>query len=667
MARSWHASASDSRSSGSTVPQQGDRLLAPADREVHPLAGVGADPTGPGERVGPGPGIHRPLAGQGRVEPAQPLLPVPAHPPRPAHPADEALRGLGVLLVDEPRERGAEVVALAGDLGQPGDLVLATERRRAALGEREVVRGMTVSGVVRRLGRGQALPPEQRERLEEVEPGLAVDLVGDHQGLVDEVGQQVGDVLGLDLVAGAHGLGRLQRATAGEDGEQLEHPPLVVEQQVVAPLHHGAEGLLPGQRRAGAAGQEPEAIVEAVRELLHGDHAHAGGRQLDRQREPVEARADVLDDGAGIERALGRASGAGAVGEELDRIVDGERGHGPDRLPAEPEGLAARRQDAQLRAVHEQLLDHPGRLADDVLAVVHDHDRSAGRPGARPVARGPPVPRLGRAPASRSPMPTATASGTAAGSCTGASSTRNASCSSSLRASSWARRVFPAPPGPTIVTSRWARDEATERREVVLPPDEAAQARGDVGPAGEARPLGLRAAAAGSGPGRGWRPRGPAAPDPGPGRAPRRAPCGRAGRRGAPRPADPLGRGRASGSRGAAPAAAPRRPAARARPPARRRARSAGRRRSDPRGHVHRSSSSRVASRRRMPSSSDPSSGGPRHRAKCTAEGVDGRVDLGLGEGSRARAPPPPRTGGRRCPRRRRRGGIHPRRSRACR
>ena len=288
------------------VPQQGDRLLAPADREVHPLAGVGADPTGPGEHVGPGPGIHRPLAGQGRVEPAQPLLPVPAHPPRPAHPSDEALRGLRVLLVDEPRERGAEVVALAGDLGQPGDLVFATERRRAALREGEVVSGMTVSGVVRRLRRGQALPPEQRERLEEVEPGLAVDVVGDHQGLVDEVGQQVGDVLGLDLVPGAHGLGRLQRTAPGEDGEQLEHVPLVVEQQVVAPLHDGPEGLLPRQRRTSPAGQEPEPIVEPVRELLHGDHAHPGGRQLDRQREAVEARADVFDDGGGIEQSRRR-------------------------------------------------------------------------------------------------------------------------------------------------------------------------------------------------------------------------------------------------------------------------------------------------------------------------------------------------------------------------
>ena len=194
---------------------------------------------------------------------------------------------------------GAEVVGLAGDLGQPGDLVFATERRRAALREGEVVSGMTVSGVVRRLRRGQALPPEQRERLEEVEAGLAVGLVGDHQGLVDEMSQQVGDILGLDLVPGAHGLGRLQRTTPGEDGEQLEHALLVVEQQVVAPLHHGPEGLLPRQRRTGPAGQEPEPIVEAVGELLHGDHAHPGGRQLDRQREPVEARADVLDDGAG--------------------------------------------------------------------------------------------------------------------------------------------------------------------------------------------------------------------------------------------------------------------------------------------------------------------------------------------------------------------------------
>ena len=57
------------------------------------------------------------------------------------------------------------------------------------------------------------------------------------------------------------------------DGQAVEDSPLVVEQQVVAPVDDGSQGLLAGTGRAGAAVQYPEPIVETDRELGQGHRA----------------------------------------------------------------------------------------------------------------------------------------------------------------------------------------------------------------------------------------------------------------------------------------------------------------------------------------------------------------------------------------------------------
>ena len=144
-----------------------------------------------------------------------------------------------------------------------------------------------------------------------------------------------------------------------------------------------------------------------------------------------------------------------------------------------------------------------------------------------------------RGPASRSPMPTATASGTAAGSPTGASSTRNASCSSWPRASSCARRVFPAPPGPTIVTSRWAATRRPRAARSSSRPMKRLRPTVMLVRRPGARPRGLGRQEQARDPGGGWPPRAPAAPDRDRGPAPRRAPRGPPGRPAGPPPAGP--------------------------------------------------------------------------------------------------------------------------------
>ena len=68
--------------------------------------------------------------------------------------------------------------------------------------------------------------------------------------------------------------------------------------------------------------------------------------------------------------------------------------------------------------------------------------------------------------------------GTSPASCTGSRATKNAPsakpvCSDSARPS--ARRVFPVPPGPVNVTSRWSTEQGLELGDLSLASDEARQ------------------------------------------------------------------------------------------------------------------------------------------------------------------------------------------------
>ena len=68
-----------------------------------------------------------------------------------------------------------------------------------------------------------------------------------------------------------------------------------------------------------------------------------------------------------------RAGGRRRGHEQRRRVLGCERGHRPDGLAADPQTLAARRQEAQPRAVAQQVFGHLGGRGDHVLAVV-EHD-----------------------------------------------------------------------------------------------------------------------------------------------------------------------------------------------------------------------------------------------------------------------------------------------------
>ena len=110
------------------------------------------------------------------------------------------------------------------------------------------------------------------------QPVVAPALVVEHQRLVDQAAQQVDDLRLGDGRHGAHPLGQPQVERPGEHRQPAQQHLLLGRQQVVAPLDGGAQRALPGRRGALAGGQQREAVVEPVRDLLGAEQARTGPR-----------------------------------------------------------------------------------------------------------------------------------------------------------------------------------------------------------------------------------------------------------------------------------------------------------------------------------------------------------------------------------------------------
>lgn len=142
---------------------------------------------------------------------------------------------------------------------------------------------------------------------------------------------------------------------------------------------------MPGESGPAAAGQQPEPVVEAVRELLGGHRAEPDGGQLDRERHPVERGAD-----AGQRPVVGEVlvPRRRPVAQQLDGLGARERLDRPQRLAGDSQRFPARREDPQSAALAEQAVRESGRGLDDVLAVVEHQQRFAvADRGDQPVHR----------------------------------------------------------------------------------------------------------------------------------------------------------------------------------------------------------------------------------------------------------------------------------------
>jgi hypothetical protein len=145
--------------------------------------------------------------------------------------------------------------------------------------------------------------------------------------------------------------------------------------------------------RTGADGLPPISTLAASSTRLaicSSDSAQHGGRQLDRQGDPVQARADLWDErGVGIGELeawpgchcpLHEERGGGELAHVLGvdgapRVRVGQWWHRPALLVGGMERFAAGRQDAQVGALRVEVAGEGGAAGQQVLAIVQEEER----------------------------------------------------------------------------------------------------------------------------------------------------------------------------------------------------------------------------------------------------------------------------------------------------
>ena len=213
--------------------------------------------------------------------------------------------------------------------------------------------------------------------------------------LVDELADDVEHRERVDVVAGGDGLGGVEVEVTGEHREPREHRSLGVVELVVGPVDRRPQRLVAAHRASGRSGEEPEALVEPLRDLRRGEHAGARRGELDRERDSVETPA-YLEHGAHVVVADGEVvlRRRRSIGEEPHRIArqrrvergirgrDGERPDRDDLLARQAEALPAGREHAEPGAPAQQVVDEVRNRAEHVLAVVEHQQRLAAREAA---------------------------------------------------------------------------------------------------------------------------------------------------------------------------------------------------------------------------------------------------------------------------------------------
>ena len=258
-------------------------------------------------------------------------------------------------------------------------------------------------------------------------------------------------------------LGRLQRPAAGEHRQPPQQRPLRLGEQVVAPVDQRPQRLLAGQRRAAAAGQQPEAVVQPRRDLLHRQRLHPRRRQLDRQRDAVQPLADLRHGRRVLLREcelgrpqVARSTNSRTASDSLEAapvvatcraLGYRQRGHAPDRSPVTPSGsrlVARMRRFGQARKRRR----HDARDQEMFAVVQQQQERAVPKCSISMVVT--------VLPGSRNANASATASGTRVGSQRGQFDQPDAIRvgREHVGATCRASRVLPQPPAPVRV-KRW--------------------------------------------------------------------------------------------------------------------------------------------------------------------------------------------------------------------
>ncbi len=118
-----------------------------------------------------------------------------------------------------------------------------------------------------------------------------------HQRFRHQVRNPIDDVRRRNLGIRYYGTRGLKCEAAGEDCQATQQHALGFGQQLVAPVKCRPQCLMPRQRRAVTAGEQLELVVEPGRNALYPKRRGARRRELDGQRDAVEATTDSGDSG----------------------------------------------------------------------------------------------------------------------------------------------------------------------------------------------------------------------------------------------------------------------------------------------------------------------------------------------------------------------------------
>ena len=135
--------------------------------------------------------------------------------------------------------------------------------------------------------------------LQHAEASAQAAVFCDDKGAGDQAGDQVDHLLAFDGIATADLFDGFERAAAGEHGESGEEALLGGVEQLVRPVDCCAKRRVSLNGAASSASQHLESAVEAARKIGGAQRDHPRRRELDGQRDTVEALAD-LHDGTGV-------------------------------------------------------------------------------------------------------------------------------------------------------------------------------------------------------------------------------------------------------------------------------------------------------------------------------------------------------------------------------
>ena len=197
-------------------------------------------------------------------------------------------------------QRGPEVVVLQlqpSGAGQPVG--------PAKLGPRGVGHGREVLGVhqlsrAEGAGLGQLLDGVLADGVEQVVARSTVWERRREDRLVHQRAQQLRRPRGIDLAPSGGGEHCRQWHPAAEHRQLVQQRPFVRVQEVMAPGHDGAQVALGDSPAISGLDKQRPPTLERRQDLAQPQDADACGRQLDRQRQPVQPPADLRRQGEAV-------------------------------------------------------------------------------------------------------------------------------------------------------------------------------------------------------------------------------------------------------------------------------------------------------------------------------------------------------------------------------